>query len=105
DRSARDRDGMIRTTSRARRTMARALAGAASVSALVSVSARSDAAGLYFSDRGVRPLGRGGAYVAGAEDVGAIWYNPAGLADAGSSIMADFSWLHFTSDYTRRTQV
>jgi long-chain fatty acid transport protein len=63
------------------------------------------AAGLYFSDRGVRPLGRGGAYVAGADDLGAIWYNPAGLADAGTSIMADFSWLHFTSEFTRQTNV
>src|ERR1700691_3535901 len=36
------------------------------------------ASGLYFSDRGVRPLGRGGAFVAGADDLGAIWYNPAG---------------------------
>jgi long-chain fatty acid transport protein len=66
---------------------------------------RASAAGLYFSDRGVRPLGRGGAFVAGADDLGAIWYNPAGLADAGSSFLLDASWLHFTSDYTRQTQV
>jgi long-chain fatty acid transport protein len=63
------------------------------------------AGGLFFSDRGVRPLGRGGAFVAGADDLGAIWYNPAGLADAGSSVLLDASWLHFTSDYTRQTQV
>ncbi len=63
------------------------------------------AGGLYFSDRGVRPLARGGAYVAGADDLGAIWYNPAGLADAGTSVLFDASWLHYTSDFTRRTQV
>lgn len=63
------------------------------------------AGGLYFSDRGVRPLGRGGAFVAGADDLGAIWYNPAGLADAGSSFLLDASWLNFSSDYTRQTQV
>jgi long-chain fatty acid transport protein len=73
--------------------------------ALLGAARDAHAAGLYFSDRGVRPLGRGGAYVAGADDLGAIWYNPAGLADAGTSIMADFSWLHFTSEFTRQTNV
>ena len=63
------------------------------------------ASGLYFSDRGVRPLGRGGAFVAGADDIGATWYNPAGLADSGTSILADFSWLHFSAEYTRQTNV
>jgi long-chain fatty acid transport protein len=62
-------------------------------------------AGLDFSDRGVRPLGRGGAFVAGADDLGAIWYNPAGLADAGTSLLLDASWMHYTTDVTRRTQV
>lgn len=61
--------------------------------------------GLYLTDRGVRPLGRGGAFVAGADDLGAAWYNPAGLADAGSAVLADFVWLRFTNEYTRRTQV
>lgn len=63
------------------------------------------AAGLYFSDRGVRPMGRGGAFVAGADDLGSIWYNPAGLADAGTSFLADFSWLRFSDDYTRRLKL
>jgi long-chain fatty acid transport protein len=73
--------------------------------ALSLVASRADASGLYFSERGVRPLARGGAFVAGADDLGAIWYNPAGIAEAGTSILVDFSWLHFTSDYTRQTQV
>lgn len=63
------------------------------------------AAGLYTSERGVRPLGRGGAFVAGADDPGAIWFNPAGLADAGTSILVDFSWLNFSSEYRRRVNV
>jgi long-chain fatty acid transport protein len=71
---------------------------------LLLSSSQANASGLYFSDRGVRPLGRGGAWVAGADDVGAMWYNPAGLADAGTSILSDFSWLHFTSEYTRKSQ-
>jgi long-chain fatty acid transport protein len=71
----------------------------------LSVSADARAAGLFFSDRGVRPLGRGGAFVAGADDLGAIWYNPAGLADAPSSLLVDVSWLHYTSDFTRQSLV
>ena len=69
---------------------------------LLSVST-AHAGGLYLSDRGVRPLGRGGAFVAGADDLGAIWYNPAGLADAGTSILVDFSWINFSAEWTRPT--
>ena len=71
---------------------------------LLSASA-ANAAGLYTADRGVRPLGRGGAFVAGADDLGAIWYNPAGLADAGTTVFIDLAWLNFSSEYTRKTQV
>jgi long-chain fatty acid transport protein len=66
---------------------------------------RVEAAGVYFSDRGVRPMGRAGAFVAGADDLGAIWYNPAGLADAGTSILADAAWLRFSSSYTRELSI
>jgi len=64
-----------------------------------------DAAGLFMTDRGVRPMGRGGAFVAGADDLHAIWYNPAGLADAGSSVLVDFAWLNYSAEYTRATDV
>lgn len=37
------------------------------------------AAGYYTSDVGVRAFSRGGAYVAGANDLLALWYNPAAL--------------------------
>ena len=67
---------------------------------LCAHAADARAAGLYFSDRGVRPMGRAGAFVAGADDLGAIWYNPAGLADAGTSVLVDFGYLHFTDSYT-----
>ena len=50
-------------------------------------------------------MGRAGAFVAGADDLGAIWYNPAGLADAGTSFLVDVSWLHFSVDYTRALRV
>ncbi len=43
--------------------------------------------------------------MAGADDLGAIWYNPAGLADAGTTVFIDLAWLNFSSEYTRSTQV
>lgn len=70
-----------------------------------AVAENAHAGGLFFSDRGVRPLGRGGAFAAGADDLGAIYYNPAGLADTGSQALVDMSWLHFTSDYQRVSRV
>jgi long-chain fatty acid transport protein len=81
------------------RTMATAVAVLAGT---LGSAADARAAGLYFSDRGVRPLGRGGAFVAGADDLGAIWYNPAGIVDAPSSFLLDASWLNYSSDYSRQ---
>jgi long-chain fatty acid transport protein len=63
------------------------------------------AAGLYFGDRGVRPLARGGAFVAGADDLGAVAYNPAGSVDAGGQFLFDASWVRFGNEYTRRAWV
>lgn len=84
---------------------ARLLAAAGAVSLLLTAASSAHAGGLYFSDRGVRPMGRAGAFVAGADDLGALWYNPAGLADAKTSVLADFSWLRFSSDYTRQLRI
>jgi long-chain fatty acid transport protein len=83
-----------------RRIVLRAL-----VTGIVLSSGAANAGGLYFSDRGVRPMGRGGAFVAGADDLGAVWYNPAGLADAKTSALADFSLVNFSSSYTRTLRV
>jgi len=41
---------------------------------------RAHAAGMFVTPHGARPLGRGGAFVAGADDLNAIYYNPAGVA-------------------------
>jgi long-chain fatty acid transport protein len=79
--------------------------GAAAALALSVSTGSAAAAGLYYSDSGVRPLGRAGAFVAGADDLGAIVYNPAGLFDAGGQFLIDASWVHFTSDYTRIANV
>lgn len=87
-----------------RRKWARAgNAGAALLVLLLAAEAQ--AAGLYVTDRGVRSMGRGGAFVAGADDLHAIWYNPAGIRDAGNSLLFDATWVNYSADYTRRTQV
>jgi long-chain fatty acid transport protein len=83
--------------------MERAQRVATRVAMLAVLAAASDArgAGLYVSDRGVRPLGRGGAFVAGADDLGAIWYNPAGIVEAPTGLLLDGSWVDYTDTYTR----
>jgi len=81
--------------------VARVLAVSLLASAAASLPVEARAAGLYVSDRGVRPLGRGGAFVAGADDLSSIWYNPAGLADAGTSVLLDAAWLHDATGFTR----
>jgi long-chain fatty acid transport protein len=86
-----------------KRRLRRGAAGACALFTTIACTLDAHAAGLYFSDRGVRPLGRGGAFVAGADDGGAVWYNPAGLADAGTSFLLDASWLNFTSEFTRQS--
>lgn len=65
-------------------------------------SSTASAGGLYFTDRGVRPLGRGGAFIAGADDAGAVAYNPAGLAFAGNQFLLDASWLQYSATYQRK---
>jgi long-chain fatty acid transport protein len=87
--------------------MNRTRIAAVCAAACCAVAAGRDAraAGLYVSERGVRPLGRGGAFVAGADDLGAIWYNPAGIVEAPSSILADGSWIAYSDTYTRQSLV
>src|SRR6185369_16877294 len=53
------------------------------------------------ADHGVRPLSRGGAFVAGADDLGAVVYNAAGVYDAGTQVLLDAGYVQFTSQYTR----
>ncbi|MBI4956295.1 MAG: outer membrane protein transport protein [Myxococcales bacterium] len=73
--------------------------------AVTTIPAAAWGGGLYFSERGVRPLARGGAFVAGADDLGAIWYNPAGVYDAGDEFLLDATWLHFETQHQRRAIV
>ncbi len=67
---------------------------------------RAQAAGMFVTPHGSRPLGRGGAFVAGADDLNAIYYNPAGVAaidygDTGWSIMLDAGFVIQNVAYTR----
>jgi long-chain fatty acid transport protein len=67
-----------------------------------AVSLQAYGAGLYLAPRGVRALSRGGAFVAGADDVNALSYNPAGLADAAPSVLVDASLPLHSTRYNRR---
>ncbi len=60
------------------------------------------AGGMLFSPRGARPLGRAGAFVAGADDGNALYYNPAGLGEiSGWSFLFDGGIVLQTAEYTR----
>lgn len=70
--------------------------------ALLGAAPAARAAGLFLTDRGVRPMARGGAFVAGADDPGAVFYNPAGIAFSGKQLLFDATWIDFTGSYTRK---
>ncbi|KAK1548124.1 hypothetical protein Q3G72_009530 [Acer saccharum] len=59
------------------------------------------AAGLFLAPRGVRALARAGAFVAGADDVHALSYNPAGLARARHQLVLDAALPIHDTSYTR----
>lgn len=59
------------------------------------------ASGFYLMERGVRTLGRGGAFVAGAEGVESLWINPAGLKGAGKSFRMEGNLSLLRGTYTR----
>ncbi|AUX24394.1 hypothetical protein SOCEGT47_049310 [Sorangium cellulosum] len=81
------------------------LAAALAAGALLSPPRDARAAGLYFTDRGVRPLSRGGAYIAGGDDLGAIAYNPAGVYEAGSQLLVDVGLFAWRGEHTRQAIV
>jgi long-chain fatty acid transport protein len=74
--------------------------------ALAWGEASAHAGGLQLSSRGVRPTARGGAFVAGADGLGAFGFNPAGLAalarDAHRrSLLVDFGYVSQSVRYRR----
>lgn len=79
----------------------RSLTGLAVLAFVLLPATDALAGGFYLAPRGTRPLGRGGAYVAGVEDVHALWYNPAGLAYAGDQLTIDLTLSLFEAQFTR----
>lgn len=77
---------------------------AAAVGFLCSIAPQAQASSLFATERGVRPLGRAGAFVAGADDGQSVWMNPAGLADAGDTLSFDGAVVLSPIDYTRQTE-
>ncbi len=78
---------------------------AAVVAALVAVAAPTPAraAGFYLPGRGVRPLGRAGAYVASGEgNLNSLWYNPANLTfKKGLHLTVDTAVVDLASRFQR----
>lgn len=78
------------------------------VSACVAMGASNLAlgGGITLPTRGVRPTARAGAFVAGADDLHALWFNPAGLVAAPPSkkklsFLFDVGYVDQSVDYTR----
>jgi long-chain fatty acid transport protein len=77
----------------------------AAVALAAALPQRAHAGGLYLTDRGARALGRGGAFVAGADDGQSLWYNPAGLAHTGRKhILMDGTLSLFRASFQRVTR-
>jgi long-chain fatty acid transport protein len=63
---------------------------------------RARAAGFYYADLGARELGRGATGAAGAGDLSAIIYNPAGLAElSGLTVQLDLQLAQQHTTFTR----
>lgn len=72
------------------------------VAALLACVGPAEAGGLFLPFHGARGLGRGGAMVAGADDPGGIWYNPATLSTVkGRQLLLDASLSFHQLSYTR----
>ena len=59
------------------------------------------AAGMFLAPRGVRPLARAGAFIAGVDDIHALNYNPAGLGVAANAAQLDLALPMYDTTYTR----
>ena len=71
------------------------------LASLAAHPSTAEAGGLFLTDRGVRPLSRGFAFVAGADDPQALWYNPGGLGFSGQQLLIDASLTFLRADFTR----
>ncbi len=69
---------------------------------MILTVAVASAAGFYFLDSGVRAQGRGGAFVAGANDQSAQYYNPAALSRVERATVSLDGWVIAQSVYFDR---
>ncbi len=71
----------------------------------LAVSPGAQAAGFYASDVGARGMAQGGAFVAGADDLTAMYYNPAALGNLEEpQLMFDFAAVHQAVHFDRRDE-
>lgn len=65
------------------------------------------AAGLFLPGRGVKPLGRGGAFVASSDgDLNSLWYNPANLAGlTGTTLTIDLALINLDFEFQRAPRI
>jgi long-chain fatty acid transport protein len=74
----------------------------AALALLVFASSVAEAGGLTLPFRGARPMGRGGTFVAGGDDAGAMAFNPANLAEIDHfSFLVDGGLVLERSNYDR----
>lgn len=68
---------------------------------------QASAAGLFLPGRGVKPLGRAGAFVASGEgDLNSLWYNPANLAGlTGTTLTIDLALIDLNFEFQRAPRV
>lgn len=71
--------------------------------ALATVPGAASASGFYFGDNGVKAMMQGGAFTAQADDLTAIQYNPAGLAQLeGWSALVDAQLINHQVSFLRQ---
>ncbi len=71
--------------------------------AVLLIASEAFAAGFYLPGRGVRPLGRGGAFVVGGGgNLNSLWYNPANLASLGEfTLTVDVGLINLEFEHVR----
>lgn len=72
------------------------------LASLLALSPAARAAGFYFTDTGTRGMARAGAFVAGADDLSAQYYNPAALTQLhGPQVYINHTVFHQSVRFTR----
>ncbi len=75
------------------------------MSLLLLWSPLAGAAGYFVTDVGARGMAQGGAFVAGADDLTALYYNPAALGNLrGPQVMFDFAAVHQSVHFDRQDE-